>query len=482
MTDIPIPFGAWEPDKAAHMSSSLTEATNVLPVAGAYAPVAGLFPTPGQVLPSASRGFFAIPQPDGSPLIYAATFNNIYRIAGGSPTLAYSGGAITSSYWRFAQFQGRTIAINPFVSPLSATTGMFTALGGTPPRAKAVAVVGDFLVLGNLQNDGVDGFQPNRVRWSGFDNPDTWGTSVGTQADFQPMPDIGGPVVAITGRELGTIYQRKCISRMQYVGPPNIFNFDVAEQQRGAVAAGAVCNAGDMDFFLSDDGFFAWNGAASTPIGTDRVDRWVKSRLDSSRLDAIVSAYDPQTRCVMWGIPEIGKTTVETIVAYSIGDDRWTTINVQIEGITSSLTLATPLESMPDPDSFGGSYDDPAFAGGSPILAAIDANHQYGTFSGPILPATLATGDFQSQAGSRTLVTGVRPLVDSVGVSVAVGERNQRPSDYVAWYSPVAANAVGVSPQRVDGRELRYRVQMPAGDTWQRAVGIEVSAKASGRR
>jgi hypothetical protein len=307
MTDIPIPLGPWEPDKAAHMSTSLTEAINVLPVAGAYAPFRGLFPTPGQILPTAARGYFAIPMPDGSPLIYAATATDIYKIAGSSPTVVYAGGAITPAYWRFVQFQGRTIAINPEVVPLGATTGSFTALGGTPPRAKAVAVVGDFLVLGNLQNDGVDGYQPNRIRWSGFDNPDTWGTSVGTQADFQPMPDIGGPVVAITGRELGTIYQRKCISRMQYVGPPNIFTFDVVEQQRGAVSAGAVCNAGDLDFFYSDDGFFAWNGAASTPIGTDRVDRWVRSRLDFSKVDAIFSAYDPQTRCVMWGIPEAAR-------------------------------------------------------------------------------------------------------------------------------------------------------------------------------
>jgi hypothetical protein len=125
MTDIPIPLGPWEPDKAAHMSTSLTEAINVLPVAGAYAPFRGLFPTPGQILPSAARGYFAIPMPDGSPLIYAATATDIYKIAGSSPTVVYAGGAITPAYWRFVQFQGRTIAINPEVNPAGRYYGLF---------------------------------------------------------------------------------------------------------------------------------------------------------------------------------------------------------------------------------------------------------------------------------------------------------------------------------------------------------------------
>jgi hypothetical protein len=99
--------------------------------------------------------------------------------------------------------------------------------------------------------------------------------------------------------------------------------------------------------------------------------------------------------------------------------------------MASSLTLAVPLESMPAPDSFGGSYDDPAFAGGAPVLAGIDASHQYGTFIGPTLAATLATGDYQSQAGLRSLVTGVRPIVDSAVATVAIGERNQRPA--IMW-------------------------------------------------
>jgi hypothetical protein len=483
MVDTPIPFGAWEPDRAAHMSASLTEAINVLPIDGSYAPAAGVLPVTLAALPGAARGLFAIPQPDGTPLVYGATSNNIYRLSQSGVTSVYSGGAISADYWRFAQYQQRTIAINPYVNPLGATaSGSFTALGGTPPKAKAVGVVGDFLVLGNLQNDGIDGFQPNRIRWSGFDNPDTWGTSVGTQADFQPMPDQGGPVIAITGREYGTIYQRKIISRMTYVGPPNVFTFEVVEQQRGAISSGAVCNAGNADFFIADDGVFVWNGAGTSPIGEGRINRWLRSRLDYSRADAIVSAYDPQNNCVRWGIPEIAQPNIVTELVYSIGQNQFTVVNTPIEALATSLTFPTPLEAMPTPDTFGGSFDDPAYAGGAPILAAIDTSHVYGTFSGQVLAATLTTGDYQSQSGSRSLVTGVRPLVDTGNAMVTVGERNSAPGEPVVWGSAVSVNAIGIAPQRVDGRYLRYRLNMPAGDGWRTAVGIEVSLKTTGRR
>jgi hypothetical protein len=483
MAETPIPFGPWEPDRAPFMSSALTEAVNVLPIDGAYAPVSGPMPTSLAVLPGASYGLFAIPQPDGTPLVYAATYNNLYRISTGAPTQVYSGGAISAAYWRFAQYQQRTIAINPYVNPLGATAaGSFTALGGTPPKAKAVGVVGDFLVLGNLQNDGVDGFQPNRIRWCGFDNPDTWGTNVGTQADYQPMPDQGGPVIAITGREYGTVYQRKIISRMTNVGPPNVFTFEVVEQQRGAISAGAVCNAGDADYFIADDGVFMWNGVGSVPIGEGRCNRWLRQRLDYSRADGIVSGYDPQANCVWWGIPEIARPNIVTILVYSIGQNQFVTVSTPVEALATSLSLPTPLESMPTPDTFGGSFDDPAYAGGAPILALIDTAHTYGTFSGQILEATLTTGDYQSQSGSRTLVTGVRPLVDSDNTTVAVGERNSAPGEPVVWYDAVPVNAIGVAPQRVDGRYIRYRVAMPVGDGWSRAVGIEPAMKTSGRR
>lgn len=484
MADVPIAFGPWEPDRAPHMSPALSEAVNVLPVAGAYAPFPAHVETDGAFLPTPARGFFAAPLADGSPIVFGATDSAIYRLRMGSTQLLYSNPGMATAPWSFAQFSGRIIAVNPGAPPLGATPGnAFTALGGSPSPAHCCAVVEkNFLVLGNLVADGVDGAVSNRVRWSGFVNPDTWGTSVGTQADFEDMPDEGGPVVAITGRETGTVFQRKAIVRMQYVGLPNVFAFTTVEQGRGALSAGAVCDVGNLDFFISDDGFYVWDGTGATPIGTDKVDRWFATRVNMDRLDRIVSGFDPVSRCVLWAFPQAGETYPSTMLAFSLGDGRWTQVDVAVEQIGASATLPTSLELMPTPDLAHISFDDPAYAGGVPVLAAIDSSHVYGTFTGAPLAATLVTGDWQSKTGQRSYITGVRPLIDCPGVTVATGGRDQTGAHSVSWGADTGVGVDGACPQRADGRYVRYRMTTPANEAWTRAVGIEPAMRASGRR
>jgi len=484
MADVPLQLGPWEPDRAPHMSPALTEAVNVLRVAGAYTPMPSILEETGVTLPSAARALFSVPLPNNTPLIYAATTTKIYRIDPGSTVQVYDAGSIAPDYWSFAQFAGRTIAVNLYVNPQGALpTAPFAALGGTPPRAKVCAVVdGNFLVLGNLQNDGIDGYQPNRIRWSGFGNPDTWGTSVGTQADFNQMPDEGGSVVAITGGETGTVFQRKMITRMQYVGLPNVFTFTTVERARGAVSAGAVCSVGDLVFFYSDDGFYVWNGVNATPIGTGRVDDWFRSRLDHSRLDAIISGFDPVTRCVFWGFPELASSTIQTMIVFSLGDQQWTSVSMPIEVIAASASLPRTLESMPTPDTFGGSFDDPAFAGGVPILAGIDSSHTYGAFTGSNLASTITTGDFQVAPGARAIISSVRPIIDSPNVKVSLGLKNQTTADTPAWTPAVPINVMGIAPMRANARFVSYRMETPANDSWTRATGMEIGAKGGGWR
>jgi hypothetical protein len=484
MGSVAIAYGPWEPDKAPHMSPSLVEAINVLPVAGAYAPFPAFVPLAGATLPGPAKGFFAAPLADGRPIVYAATSDTIYRVNSGSLSTAYSSPGQAGANWSFAKFEGRVIAVNPYSAPLGAVPGAsFVPLGGSPSPAHVCAVVEkNFLVLGNLVADGVDGAVPNRVRWSGFINPGTWGTNVGTQADFEDMPDEGGPVVAITGRETGTVFQRKAIVRMQYVGSPDVFAFTTVEQGRGAISTGAVVDIGNIVFFIADDGFFAWDGTTALPIGGGKVDRWFNERVDHNRLDSIVGGFDPVSRCVFWAFPEQGQSSPSMMIAYSLVDGRFSQVSVAMQQIGASATLPMTLEQMPKPDTFIGSFDDPAYAGGRPYLAGIDALGRYGTFSGLPLASTITTGDWQSSPGQRTFVQGVRPLIDCSAVTMAVGARAQEGADAVAWNSPVSLGVDGSCPQRIDARYVRYRQATPANQNWTRAVGIEPLLRASGRR
>jgi hypothetical protein len=479
----PLQLGEWRPDRAPHMSPDLVQADNVLPIAEAYAPFPAHSIVTGTALPSAAKGFFPTLLPDGRPIIYGATKDTIYLIRNGTLTTIYTPGTISAQRWWFGQVGGKVCAgadgINPVGGELGAT---MTALGGSPPQAAVGTVVDrDFLVLGNLKNEPVDGAVPNRVRWSGVMNPDTWGTDIATGADFEDMHEQGGPIIQITSG--GLVFSRKAITRMQRTGNPStVFEFTTLELGRGAIASGAVCENGPLVAFRADDGFFLHDGNQAVPIGTDKVDDWFANNADPSRIDLIRSGYDPVHRCFLWAFAETGQTANSAMICFSLADNRWTLVRLAMQEIAASATLPATVESMPTPDTDPIPWDDGTRAGKNPVLAGINSVNTYGTFTGSALAKTIVTGDFQSTPGKRIFVGGTRPLADSATAQIAVGSKSQSLKDAVVWGAASPQGVDGVCPQRVDARYTRFRLTDIAGAAWTRDKGLEVALGEAGER
>jgi len=479
----PLQFGEWKPDEAPHMSPDLTEAENVLSIAGAYAPFPDHSPIVGTDLPSAAKGLFPTLLPDGTPMIYAATKDTIYLIRNGAIRSLYTPGAISSQRWWFGQVGGKVCAGTDGIAPVGAPLGSaMTPLGGSPPQAAVGSVVDrDFLVLGNLKNEPEDGTVPNRVRWCGMSNPDTWGTDIATGADFEDMHDEGGPVVAIA--RTGLVFSRRAITRMQRTGNPStVFQFTTLELERGAVTAGSVCEAGALTAFRADDGFFLHDGTQPIPIGQEKVDGWFADNADNSKIGLMRSGYDPVHRCILWAFAEVGQVANSAMLCFSLANSRWTLIRKAMQDVAPSATLPATIESMPTPDTDPISWDDPSRAGKKPVLAGIDSSSRYGTFTGSNLATTITTGDYQSAPGMRAFIAATRPIIDADTVHVAVGSKPQKTSDALAWGAAVAPGVDGSCPQRADARYHRFRQTTDAGDDWTRSVGLEVDVQKAGER
>lgn len=477
-----LEFGSWLPDLPALGNPGMTDAKNVIPCAKGYLPFRQINPYSG-ALTARCQGAWAIKDNTATVHAYAgdatklyllssATWDDATRLAGG----AYSTPA--DAQWRFVKYGALGIAVNGADAPQKITLASganFAALGGSPPTARHIAVVREFLVLGNITA------AQNRVQWSASNNAESWTTGT-NEANQQDIPD-GGIVQAIVGGEVGYVFQERQIVRMIRVPAPITFQFDVVEQNRGVLAPYSVVPVGGGVFYLGQDGFYFFNGVQSEQIGADGVDDTFFSEVNKSAYDRVSVAVDPVNKLVLVAYPTGGGGQPNKILVWHWPTRRWSYIVQDCEILFNFFSLGVGL------DSIGGtletqtlSFDSTAYQGGNQSLGAFSSAHKLSFFDGPILEAVMTTTEGQLNDDGRTQVQEVTPLIDTPYATVAMGVRETQ-SGTVTYKDESGQRDTGICPVRATGRFHRARVTVPAGRTWTNAQGVDiVRAVKAGRR
>lgn len=487
------PFGEYRPDLPA-LHGHARMARNVIPGPVSYRPFRSVV-VKTNALPARVQGAFAS---SGTVAMFAGTDDALFRLTSGTWTdVSIAGGYATAGdgIWRFAQFGDLVIAVNGIDDPQKWVLGSateFDDLGGSPPAAQEVAVVKDFVVLGNTATHAAE------VRWSAIDDAEDWAASQATQSDAQILPD-GGRVLGLVGGEYGLVMQETAIRRMTYVGAPLVFQFDKVEDRRGVLARGSIADFGPHSaFYLAADGFYRTDGnGPSAPIGANAVDRTILDDLDGNYLHRISATVDPVEKLYLCAYPGAGNDggVPNRIAVFHWETARWSLAELDCELIWRARAEGTTLEEIAsvwgftDLDEVPYSLDSPIWQGGASVLGNFDLSHRAGHFTGPALEAVIDTAETQifaggragNSPGGRALVKAVTPLVDAAGVTVAVGAR-ERQQDAPAWTAPVPVNRAGFAPLRATGRYHRARVTIPAGQDWSHAQGVDFEASTDGRQ
>ena len=302
-----IPFAEWRPDMPA-LGQWAREALNVVPAEESYRPLNELSGV-SSALASRAQGAAWFRGTAGATKMFAGDASKLYLLSGSTwnDVSRTSGGPYApggDNLWRFTQFGTLAIAVNGVDAPQKFDLGVgtnWTALGGSPPVGTFITTVRDFVVMGKI------GSAPQRVQWSGFNNAETWGTSLSTQADLQDLPD-GGNVTGLVGGEVGLIFQETSVRRMTYEGPPVIFRIDKIANDIGASVPGSVAGLLDMAFFLHKSGFYMVRaGQAITPIGRGKVDRTFWAEFDEANHFRSSSAIDPVRGLYIFAYPANGQ-------------------------------------------------------------------------------------------------------------------------------------------------------------------------------
>ncbi|MCK5602534.1 hypothetical protein KAR91_11710 [Candidatus Pacearchaeota archaeon] len=486
-----VKLGDYLPDLPSIGNPGLTLAKNVIPYAQSYRPLAGLAVS-SNALASRARGYIAVADKDGNVYNYAADQSNIYSLADSatwttvtsSASGQYSTG--TDGLWEFARWGETVLATNYVDNVQSIPMGgsHFESLAGTPPKARHIGIVRDFVVLGNVTDFSTGAAVTNRIHWSGFGNEQTYEPSANTQADYQTLQGGGGAVQRVVGGEYGIIFQEFSIQRMTYVGSPVVFQLDEVEAGRGTPCPTSVPQIpyGQFIPYLGQDDFYIFNGVSSKPIGHDRVFKTFTDDYDVDYSDRVSIGIDPTSTVIMWSYPSNGAGGVpDKILIYNWTVDKWAIAELNVEMLVQTKAIGYTLEGLDavsaSIDALTHSLDSRVWTGGTLNLGAFDVLHQLNNFTGSAMNAVFETGERQLIRGSRALVTNIRPIVDGGTVTVAVGKRDL-PTGSASFGSAVSVNIAGECPQMKEGRYHKFRVNV-TGD-FEHAQGFDVSAVATG--
>ena len=483
-----IPFGEWLPDRPPRDNPGAIEAKNAVPIAGGYAPCRSL-DSFTNALDARCRGAVSGIAGNLTVFTFAGDAAKLYRLSDATWSDVSKGGGYstgTNEVWNFAEFGrvGRLIVATNFTDApqkwIMGTSSAFADLSSTAPKARYLCVVGDFLVVGNL-NDSTDGTVPSRVAWGPIGNPEgSWTPDQTTQADFQDLK-AGGEITGVVGGEYGSILCRTAVYRMTYVGVPLIFRFDEVSRNTGCVAPGSVASHGAITIFLSEDGFVLFDGQGLRPIGANRVDRWFETYANSGGFSRISATMDPARKLYLCAFPADGQDDPARILIYNWELDRWGWCEQDCEALVRLLSPGYTLEGLADIssslDALPASLDSRQWQGGAVTFGGFDLAHQFGPFGGAVKPAVIDTSEVQIFDPLRAFVRGVRPIVDGT-TTVALGTRD-RPTDTIAWTADTAVNSrTHLASFRSDARYHRARVTT-SGD-FEHAQGVDIEADRSG--
>ncbi len=484
-----IPFLPWMPDRGPYSADSTDQVQNLVPLANGWGPM----PTLAEISDSlgaecvggafyrASDGSFGMVAGTATALFKLKTADGSWSdISGASAPFSVASGQL----WQFERFGTGLYATN-LEDVLQVydvdVGGTFGAVPGSPPQAKYIRAMGDFLTLGYLKV-GADEF-PQDFQWCGLNDAEVW--TVGEKfSDRQTLPD-GDEIVGLMKASFGGRIIQRNAKRAMTRDPQYVFRVSDIDPDNGAVAPYGIIPIGADDYvYLAEDGFY--RGDARQPIGAERVNRYFFADVDLDALDTVQGGSNPFDKLVWWTYQD-GSGTYKSI-GYDWQLDRWCRSDIAVRLYVSAVTAGYTLEELDaafgtNLDAYTVSLDSRIFKGGRPTFSAFTSDFKLKSFTGANSAGEAQTCQIELLPGSRAFLSGARLLSNSDDYTMAVATADLHGGSET-WGSNISPETTGMTPFRRSGRLHRFKVNIAAGDVWSHLHGIDVEGfvKREGQR
>lgn len=490
-------FGPWRPDGGSWVAGDhLVDAQNVVPYRGYYGPFRDLSQLHPITLTGTPRGVWTGEDQFDSIVSFVGDGNQIFQLSQSTRTDVskpggYSLGA--NCRWRTVEFAGDVIA-TAYDEPIQAfnlrTLGTYDDLDSAAPRAEYIAVVGDYLMVGNIV-DAVDGVRPDRVAWSGFGDARDWDTTGVGGAGQKTIFDLG-PVTGLTGGQVGIILCRRGLVRVEQIGSGlggSPFAFRTITDRVGCEIPGTVVKFERWTYFYSKAGWVRTDGYQIERIGVDFIDEWFRANVDRSKPQHFWAVADDRRDTILFSAPTTVQLTDEgdlnmarilLVHRPTVQESRWSYARKATRCLgraqsffQSSDDIDDLISSIPDLS------DDFASDTAEELTAAVSATSAVSTFTGEPLEALIETGAVASQQGARYALGEFEVFHDGGDASLSIGTAENAGGN-VSWTPYFERLSDGRYRYQLAGRHIRARARITGA--WERINGVEADGRISGRR
>lgn len=481
-----IPWAEYAPDQSDYNPQFSDNILNVVPVGNGYGSLPSWGAYGSSALSGAPKGAYFVRKADGSTAIYGGTTTTLERLNAGTGAFddvtRTTGGDYacpTSNQWRFVQFGSYLITVNGADAPqyIDFDSGSnFAALSNAPAGAKFVCVAADFVVMGNTTSN------TRQVIWSGVNDSTHW-TGGQKGSGSQILPD-GGAVTGLIGYQSGFVaFQQDKIHLFERASGI-VFSRRVLHHQLGCIAPYSLVQTRDQFYWYGTGGFYM--GVEATPIGQDKVNRFVDRNVSALERTRMVAMIDPPRKMVWWSMLASDGTRI--MIGYHWPSGKWTRSNTTVSYIFPAVSPGYTYDTWDDLgstyDTLPYTYDSDVWTGGGAILmAGIKSDGSFGFFDGLPMEATLETADIPINEGGFGFVNAFRAVLDAT-VSYVYGQvaTRQVHGATASWSDEQQANSsTGRINVRKRGMTHRFRIRI-AQSNWKNTVGIIAYLKKAGRR
>lgn len=376
-------------------------------------------------------------------------------------------------YWQFEVFGSNLYAthLNDALQVLDMDSGTeFADASGSPPQAKFIRTIGDFLFLAHLKV-GADTF-PRRWQHSQIDDPADWNiTGDAGDSDRQDIPD-GGDITGIIPMTGGARVIQESAKRGLIFTPGSAFSFQSndIDATRGAACPYAIVPLGSNTYFyINETGFYM--GDEHRAIGAERVDDYFLGDVDPAKMAEVQAIADPYQKMV-W-LRYTDQSGTNKMLGYNWQLDRWTRSDVAAELLVSAVTTGEVIDDITDiVDTVDRPVDSSAYQGGVKAFGAFTSSDELQTFAGDASAFTVETTTNELTPDGGSFVQGAKLKGNVTDYTIQVGKATL-PDGSLTWSAPsTRSSRTGMCPFRSDGKFHRFRVNGTAGGSWTHLHGV----------